>query len=167
MTAPGAIYGHHVAGPALITVAVGGASQLSALGLSTDGVDMAFEYFEREIKGDQMGGQEGPPVDILLLGQMVEATVELVDFSTSVLDSVFGHRSGTYGTPETAGTLLLAGGKFVRLCINAPNNPINIPYAWLTNPSEFNLASVESHIKLTFKGLVGSVGGVLFNNTNT
>jgi hypothetical protein len=165
---PGAVFAHHVAGPAVVRVKIGEGSLVS-LGYTAEGVDCLIGFKERPIWGDQMGGSDGIPVDVLMMGSDATIEVELVDFDAAVLESVLGHRGGSYGVPEAAGTLLLAGAKYIRLLIGDADtaNPVNFPFAYVSGDSPFNLATKETHFKLTFKALPGSVGGTLFDDSTS
>ncbi len=58
-------------GPALIRVAIPGVASgaLQDLGYTEDGADVVRNPFWAEVKGDQNGGTEGPPIDIQWLGE--------------------------------------------------------------------------------------------------
>ena len=128
---------------------------------------MAYQQFEREVKGDQNGGPEGPPVDILAHGQTATITADVVDFQETVYEALLAHKSGTFGTPEKAGTLILATPLSIRLVIATPNLPLNFPTAYWMDKQEGKSSTNETIHRFTFRALVPSYGGVLCNRTLT
>jgi len=165
---PGATYGHQVAGRALISVSCPDTpSVLDILGYSEDGVKIAFTDYHKDIHGDQNGGQAGPAVDVLCCGRQAVITIDLIDYTKAVLVRVLKAKNsaGTTGVPESAGLLLLAGSKYVRVCINAANDPFNFPYCELLDGTEFNVGTNETVYRLTFRAHVPSINGALWNTT--
>lgn len=162
----GAIYQHNVAGPALIQFALfnGG---LTDLGYTEDGAEFEIEMKEKEIHSDVMGGPEGPPSDLLLLGAMAKITLNMIDFNGANMAALISHRGSAYGTPETPGTLLLAGNKAVRLLINAAGNPINVLNCCVVSPNSLNLGNLVSVYKLVLRGFVQAPGQPLWNTATS
>lgn len=165
----GATYAHHVGGKALIKISTSDApSVLNILGYSLEGVEIQFQAYTKDIHGDQNGGSNGPPVDVLLMGQTAIIRFDLIDYQQTQLTKVLNHKVvATAGIPEQAGVLLLAGAVYLRLCIVAVNDPFNFPYCELLSDETFNLGTNETVHRMSFRALVPTIGGALYNTTIT
>jgi hypothetical protein len=107
---------------------------------------------------------------------MAEISFNLVDYDHTVFTQVIARdTSGTYGTALSSGTLLLGDSnqpKACRLLIHTTTQPLNFPYAWWTNPMDFNKGNLETQRAMTFRAIRGGDGlpsneNVLWNTTTS
>ncbi|MHA2065660.1 MAG: hypothetical protein ACXABY_14890 [Candidatus Thorarchaeota archaeon] len=175
---PGAQYDTNIAGPVLIkfstfsreTSTEGDESNLIILGYSQDGCRLSWQQFERMVFGDQNGGQEGPPVDVIIHGEMCEVSFLLNDYTKAVLEKLRytytmeiegdagAPLSAKPGLPPNAGTLLIAKYRSIRLLLEAPNHVVNFPTAYWTNPYDFNMSTNETQNSMVFRALRPGIG---------
>ncbi len=104
---------------------------LEHLGYSRNGVEPDQEPYFDEVPGDQNGGDQGPPIEIQYLGEIVRVRLEMTRFDDAVADKIRKRCPGaaTVGTPHTTGTLLFAEEEYFRLLLHSPTNPMNFPRA--------------------------------------
>lgn len=169
----GAQYNHNIAGRALITYAAWESGSMSTrvpLGYSLDGVRVNVQQFERPIFGDQNGGQDGPPVDYLLHGEIATVSFVLIDYTAATLKTLRSLITTIYGQPPAPGTLVMGGvlgndaDNSIVLQIESANDPHSFPHAFWTNPWDFNLGTNETQQAMVFTCLVGDT--LAADNTN-
>ncbi len=124
-------YTVHVAGAAEIKIGTGGSGALEGLGYTRNGVTIRFEDYSVEEKGDENGGDDGPPIEVLMLGECADVQLELNKWDATVMAKVQRLKGGTAGQPAAAGTLVIGGEKYYRLAIASANMPHNFPLAML------------------------------------
>jgi len=101
-----------VFGPA--QVSVGG----NALGYTRQGADIRNRGFFLDVPGDELGGDQGPPIDVQYLGEIAIVRLEMTKWDETVAASVRTRVSGgSEGVPGTAGTLMFTDSKTVALSI--------------------------------------------------
>ena len=153
----------------VVTIAVGTGSEgaLETLGYSEESTEPEFQPYYQNVPGDQNGGSEGPPIDIVWMGATARIRVTLSSWDEAISDKVEAFTlGGTRGQPVTTdatGTLMFGGSKTVRVCLNSPANPLNFPRCVLrgfnrTKGTKYNRLIVdwEAH---------KDASGVLFNET--
>ncbi|HWA97912.1 MAG TPA: hypothetical protein VG713_05445 [Pirellulales bacterium] len=112
-----------VPGKTLVRIGPGGGS-LQSLGYTRDSVDCISEGFFQDVPGDENGGEAGPPIDILYLGEIARVRVELTKFDTTVASIVEARVNGaTVGTPAATGSLMFAGTYYMTLALVNTNAP--------------------------------------------
>lgn len=156
-------------GPALIRVAIPGVASgaLQDLGYTEDGADVVRNPFWAEVKGDQNGGTEGPPIDIQWLGETATIRMVLTRFDITVATAVSCRvANSTAGTPAAAGTLMFEENKSMRLLISTTNRPLNFPRALVRGTNEIN-KSVKFQRYILEWECHKDANGVLFNATTT
>lgn len=130
----------HVSGACLVKIAVASPwSVLLDLGYSRNGIDVDEEAYFGDVPGDEHGGDAGPPIDIQFFGEIVRVRLELTKFDRAVFDNLRKRVQGsTLGTMATSGTLMIADGKYCRLCLVSTNDPRNFPIAIPRNVISMN-----------------------------
>jgi hypothetical protein len=156
----------NVAGLALIRLGVG-VSALQDLGYTVNGATIVTEGHAVNIPGDENGGDDGPPIEIQMLGETARVRLELTKWDPAVqlvLETRLG--GGTAGTPAAAGTLVFANSNFFRLVVNSPVTPRNFPCATLVRtPIEINKGTKYSRLVCEFECYKHPTSGVLWNAT--
>jgi len=116
-----------VSGLATIRVGQEGCTDqnLSTLGYTVNGVRIRTESYFDEVHGDEYGGDAGPPIELVYLGERAVVTCELSKWDATVADSIAARLHGkTPGrTKEEAGvswpgTPVFASTKAYRLVIS-------------------------------------------------
>ena len=155
----------HVAGPVLTRV--GFPTALQDLGYTRGGVDVRLEGHFLDVPGDENGGEEGPPIDVQILGETARVRAELTKYDKSVSDNVAARVSGgTAGTPATPGTLMFAGAKYMRVCLVGTSEPMNFPRCICREPIELNKGTKYSTLVFEFTAYKDATG-VLYNTTTS
>lgn len=122
------------------------------LGYTRNGADSTNEAFWLDVPGDQNGGDDGPPIDIQYLGEIVRVRLELTKWNETVADKIRARVKGaTAGAPAEVGTLMGRDSKSVRLTIDAPNLPRNYPRAIPRMPIEMNRGTKFSTLVCEFE----------------
>lgn len=155
----------NVAGPAQVKIHDG--TQFFEVGLTRNGADITHEAYWLDVPGDQNGGDNGPPIDIQFLGEIGRVRLEFTKWDKVVANQIRARaRSATAGQPTVAGTLMFGDLKYLRLLINAVNDPINFPVAIPRAPIEINRGVKYSVLVCEFECHKGS-DGVLYNALTT
>lgn len=155
-----------VCGLAIVKIQVP-AGSLETLGYSRNGVTVSEEAHHLDVPGDENGGDEGPPVDVQILGETARVRLELTKIDTAVADKIRARvAAGTAGTPPTAGTLMFGGSKAIRLLIHSTTSPINFPRAFPRNAIELNRGTKYSTFVCEFECHKDG-SGVLYNSTTS
>lgn len=162
-------YTVRVAGLSEIKIDTGAASALEGLGYTRNGVEIRKESFQEEEKGDENGGDPGPAIEILDLGETAVVRLELNKVDYTVLAKVQRLKGGTAGQPAAAGSLIFSGSKFYRLVIANANDPWNWPCAVLAQePQEIGpIGNKFRRTILTFRCYKHPTSGILHNTTTT
>ena len=154
----------HVAGTLAISTDVSGS--LAALGYSVNGVNITVLEFMENIPGDEKGGDAGPPIDVLSHG-----TIHIVEFDMTKWDDALAGqidtrvKSGTAGS-VSAGDLMRADSKALRLLLNGANFTRN--YLHAIPRGNIQLGPVGSrYSRRRFVFECHDVGGVLYNSTTS
>jgi len=165
-----------VHGACQIQVGTGSAGALESLGWTIDGPDEEYEPFYGEVKGDQNGGQEGPPIDWQYFGELVHLRLEFSRFDGAVFQKLQAiERGGTAGTIGTPGDLMFSGGKYTRVLLNSGVSPINFP-SCIINRAQYSRRTKYTQPVLEFTAagltdgagsLVYGAGGILYNSSTS
>lgn len=167
---------YHIAGPALVKVGTGTGQPptLEDLGYSRDGVAIREEAHWADIHADAAGGEEGPPVETLFLGERSLVRVELVRWDWEVAYRVLARlRGATAGEPQPAGIALVASGPLtVRLVIDAAREVRHYPRAAVRGAVELNKGARASRLAFEFECYRDGVPsssyyGVLYDGNST
>jgi hypothetical protein len=160
-----------VPGAALIQVDAGETpGVLVDLGYSRNGVDIALDGFYVNVPGDENGGDEGPPIEVLQLGQTARVRLELTKWDPAVIDVLNSRRWGggaTPGTPPSVGIMMFGGAYTHRLLIKTTSRPFNFVRAFVRGPIEVpQYGSKFATVVCEFE-CHKNADGVLFNTTTT
>lgn len=152
-----------VFGLATVQPGTGQGDALENLGYTRNGVEFTNEAFTSEIPGDQNGGDEGPPVDIQYLGEIVRVRAELTKWDDQVADRVIVRVKGeTAGVTPTPGVLLFAAEKYMPLAISTPLKVITFPRAVPRQPIEHNRGTKHSVLVVEFECHMPPGGGEIW-----
>lgn len=165
-----------VHGACEVQVGTGSAGALESLGWTIDGPDEEYEPFYAEVKGDQNGGQEGPPIEWQYLGELVHLRLELSRFNPAIFQKLQAiERGGTAGVIGTPGDLMFGSGKYTRVLLNSPTSPVNFPTC-IINRATYQRRTKYSQPTLEFTAagltdgagvLVFGAGGILYNSSTS
>ncbi len=158
-----------VAGACQVRIATpssaGGA--LQTLGFNRNQGDVRKEAFFLDVPGDQNGGDDGPPIEIIYLGETATIRLELTKYDLVVANIVRGRvDSAIAGRPATPGTLMFSGPNTMRLLLNAPNDPRNFPRCFPRMPIEIGRGTKYSTLICEFEAHKDA-SGVLYNAVTT
>lgn len=157
----------HVAGPAEIKVGTGSVGALETLGYTRQGADVRDQGFWIDVPGDQHGGDQGPPIDIQYLGEIVRIRVELTKYDEAIAAKVRARlKGGTEGSPGTAGTLMFQDSKTIRVLISTTLLPLNFPRSFIRGEWEINKGTKFSMLVIEFEAHKDA-DGVLYNAVAT
>lgn len=129
--------------------------QLEFLGYTVNGARIRTESYWDEVHGDQYGGDQGPPIDLVFLGERAVVTLEMSKWDGAVADKIAGRFWGkqagqTQGAP---GTPVFASGKAYRLVIQAAGQgqtSWDFPRAVPREPQEINKGTRHSVMMIVF-----------------
>lgn len=157
-----------VDGAALIRIAVPSSGSLEDLGYTLNGPDTSFNSYFHDIHSDRQGGDEGPPIEVVFMGEIATITLRLVEWEATGLAKVLANRiaAGTQGTPGTPGTTMFANTKDSRLLINSTTNPYNFPRVIFRDAQEINKGTKHSQALIVATAYENGAG-VLWNAVTT
>ncbi len=158
-----------VTGAARIYIDAGQGSGLSLLGYTRDGVTIREVIYQEDVKGDQNGGESGPPIDVQHFGEHHEIETELVTVDMTFLATVKAKvNNGTPGILPTAGSLMVSAGLYHRLLIYpVGSNPRNYLCAFPRQPLELNKGSKHTRHRVSWFCMAPTVGGTIYNTTTS
>lgn len=110
-----------IAGLATIKVGQEGCAnnQLEVLGYTVNGARIRTEGYFDEVHGDEYGGDAGPPIELVYLGERAVVTLELSKWDYAVANKIGARLYGkTTGQIGQVGTPVFAAGKAYRLVID-------------------------------------------------
>lgn len=152
----------HVAGAALVKVNAG--YGFENLGYTSNGADIRFEGYFQNVPGDENGGDDGPAIEVIYLGETAKVRTELTKWDVAVADRVAARVAGAVaGVPAAPGTLMFANSKTMRVCIASANNPMNFPRCICREPVEINKGTKYSRLIFEFEAYKNSAG-VLYDS---
>lgn len=155
-----------VAGACLVKTGTGSASALETVGYSVNGVDIQEDVFSGDVPGDQNGGDQGPPIEIQIFGEVHRISIDLSKYDSAVVAKIEAKiNGGTTGQTTTAGTLYFAGAYYYRLLLTATNFTRNYLAAIPRQPQGLNVGSKFSVKRLVFD--CHAVNGVMWNTTTS
>lgn len=151
-------YTIRVDGPATIYVgshdctATAYALMTNALGVTESGVQISYNTKTHRVNCDDMGGSEGDPAELLVMGGQATIRGVMVKVNESVLADL---RSGLYNTAEGSlpipGTPLFAGGFGFGVTIVGAVTGYYFPKCELASqPREWNVSSQETKTSFSF-----------------
>lgn len=156
-----------VDGVAVIKIASPANGTLETLGKTINGAEVTERLFTEEVKGDENGGDPGPPIDIQMLGEIHIVRLTLSKYDEAILNKVRASLAGgTAGTPGTSGTLYFQDSKSWRLLIHTTNRPRNYTNVIFREPKEVNKGTIHSKATIIAE-CHKDANGVLYNSTTT
>jgi len=143
------------------------AGALQTLGFTRNFAETRKEAFFLDVPGDQNGGDDGPPIEVIYLGEIAIVRLELTKYDLTVCNVVRSRVSGaTAGQPFTAGTLMFSGVRTMRLLLNAASDPRNFPRVIPRNAQEIGRGTKFSTYICEFECHKDG-SGVLYNAVTT
>lgn len=140
-----------VNGLCTVQVGTGAGGALENAGYTRNGAEITSEAFMLDVPGDENGGDDGPPVDIQELGELIRVRLELTKFNVDVTSKIQARLlDGVAGVKATPGTLIFADLKYMRLLLNTVRRPLNFPFAVPRDPIEVNSGTKFSTLLLEF-----------------
>jgi hypothetical protein len=156
----------HVAGAAWVKV--GFPTALEDLGYTRNGAETRQETYLQDVLGDENGGDDGPPIEIIYLGETARVRLEMTKYDMVVANLISARLSGgTPGVVPASGTMIFAGNKFQRVCLVCANEPVNFPRCVCREPVELNKGTKFSTLVLEFVAYMDPVTRVLWNTVVT
>lgn len=158
-----------VTGAARLYIDAGQGGGLQFLGYTRDGVTIREVMYQDDVKGDQNGGESGPPIDVQHFGEHHEIETELVTVDLSVLATVNAKvNNGTPGVLPAAGSLMVSGGLYHRLLIHPTVQlPRNYLCAFPRGSQELNKGTKHTRQRVTWYAQAPTVGGTIYNTTTS
>jgi hypothetical protein len=147
-----------VYGRADVFVDSGASNALEKIGYCQDGVRIDYQPFKIPVPCDDMGGSEGPPTDVQLLGEIAHIQMEFTRWNLSIAKKVmarlkgqtYGQQFGTLNSIQYApGALMIGSGLYFRLLIKTPTDPKNYPCVIFEEPHSLSLSTKFSSLLLT------------------
>lgn len=137
-----------------------------ALGYSINGVEISEEPFFLNVPGDQNGGDDGPPIDVQVLGQIHHIRMELSKWDSSVADKCICIAKGTtIGQNVTPGWLMSGNSKSYKLALRSTLLFRTYPLAFLRNQIETQRGTKFARLLLEWECHVS--GGVIYTQTTS
>ncbi len=153
-----------VRGLVSVSVDLDSGEGLESLGYTRNGAEITAESFMTDVPGDQNGGDDGPPVEIQYLGEIVRVRLELTKFDTDVAAKVEARlKDGTFGSVPLPGQLIMAGQQYARLLLATPTGPRNYLRAIPRMPIEHNAGTKFTILVVEFECHAPAGGGVMFD----
>jgi len=161
-------YTIHVPGAALIRVGTGSGGALADLGYTQNGADLSFQGYMENVPCDDMGGDAGPPAEILYHGETALIRLELTKWDPVPVAVLNGRLRGlaTPGTPAGPGVLMFTGTHDFRLLILTSEMPYNFPRTILRNPIQLPRRGSRASIVVVEFEAHKDASGVLYNTTS-
>jgi hypothetical protein len=143
------------------------------LGYSEDMVEVQEQGFHYDVPGDRHGGQQGPPIDVQYLGQILTVRLRLSSYDGEIANKVQARvLGGVAGKVQDAeiGALMLQDSKYFRLTLQGTNATVNMPIAFPREAVEINRGTKFSSFVATFQAhrnqaTTGGSEGVLWDDT--
>lgn len=135
------------------------------LGYTANGAEITKEASFLNVPGDQNGGDDGPPIDVQILGEIARVRVELTKYDdtiASVLESRVAN--GTGGVPPTPGTLMFTDTKTRSLVLQGTTRTLTFPRAFPRGNVEVNKGTKFSRKIFEFE-CHENADGVLYTET--
>jgi hypothetical protein len=157
----------HVAGLATIKIASQRESPegyLDILGYTQDGAYISFQPFFQDVPGDENGGDAGPPVDQVWMGEVAQVQLDLMKRLREYSGRATLTDSTKLGQRATAGTLTF--GNAFCLLIDAPYQKLCFPVAVPNQAQQINLGTKFSRWSVVFSCYKNSAanGGILYQD---
>lgn len=155
----------HVAGACQIKIAFASyaSGALQTLGYTRNQADSRKEAYFLNVPGDQNGGDDGPPIEIIYLGETATIRLELTKYDDTIANLIRARVDAEVaGTPGTPGTLMFSGNKTARVLLNSANDPRNFPSCIPRMPIEIGRGTKYSSLIVEFEAHKNS-SGVLYN----
>jgi hypothetical protein len=159
----------HVAGLATIKMTLGEDSGLQVFGYTQDGANLTFQPFFQDVPGDENGGDAGPPIEKVWMGEIVQIQLDFTKWDY-VLESILKKRMRdptgllTVGKPISAGTLTFPNA--FTLIISAPTRIYNFPRCVPESAFQLNVGTKFSRLSSAFTAYKNT-NGVLWTETET
>lgn len=152
-----------------VKFAVALSTVLTDLGYARNDIHVTEEAYYHNVPGDANGGDDGPPIDIQILGMTARIRLELTKWDITTANAIRARvDNGTLGTPPDTGTLMFQDSKSFQLYINTPNAAFDMHF-----PRVVARAPIEVGRGTKFATLVceleahKNASGVLWDTTMT
>jgi hypothetical protein len=158
----------HVAGLATVKMNLGEDNTMLTFGYTQDGANITFQPFWQDIPGDENGGDAGPPIDKVWMGEIAQVQLDFTKWETTyaqTLSKRLRDAAGTYtvGQPRAAGTLTFTNA--LCLTLSAPNDVYTFPRAIPESAIQLNVGTKYSRLSVSFT-CYKSTAGVLWVGTD-
>ena len=142
-----------VAGLATIKMTLGEDNSLQTFGYTQDGANLTFQPFYQDVPGDENGGDAGPPIEKVWMGEIVQIQLDFTkwDFALeSVLQKRLRDKTNllTVGTPVGAGTLTFPNA--FTLIVSTPIRIYNFPRCVPESAFQLNVGTKFSRLSAAF-----------------
>lgn len=128
---------------------------LEELGESTDAVDVQEVTFWHNVPGDANGGQQGPPIDVQILGKIHRVSLDLSRWDPDVAEKLREHSLATVGEVDALEVgRLMFDVHAPRICI-IPTNAAYVRNYWcalIREPIGYGVSSKWSALQFQFEG---------------
>ena len=127
----------------------------SLLGYTRNGVEIVHDAFYLDVPGDENGGDDGPPIDVQLLGEIDRVRCEMTKWDQTVANTVRSRvktGSGIAGIVPATGVLMFADLLYFPLLVTpATQLPFNYGYAFPRSAIEENRGTKFATLVVEFE----------------
>ncbi len=125
------------------------------LGYTRNGVEIVHDAFYLDVPGDENGGDDGPPIDIQLLGEIDRIRCELTKWDNTVANVIRSRvktGGGIAGIVPNTGVLMFGDALYFPLAIiPAYRLPFNYAYAFPRSAVEENRGTKFATLVVEFE----------------
>lgn len=158
----------HVAGACLCQIATPYTGSLVTLGYTRNMADVTKEAFFLNVPGDENGGDDGPPIEVLYLGEIARIRLELTKWDELIANAIRARvAGGTAGTASTPGTMMSSADKMIRVLLKSANIPRNFPFVLPRNAIEIGRGTKYSSLILELEAHKIPATSILYNEVIT
>ena len=149
-------------------------ANFKALGVTENGLQISINTLTHRVNSDDMGGGEGNPAEMLVMGTAGTIRGVMVKYgSLALADLMTGLYGGTEGRTPIPGTPIFASGYGFGVVVRGAARSYYFPKSELAStPREFNVSSTERKTSFTFNAHpiylgTNSTSGVIYIPDNT
>lgn len=154
-----------VPGLAVIKMTLGEDNAIQTFGYTQDGANLTFQPFYQDVPGDENGGDAGPPIDKVFMGEICQIQLDFTKWDAAyelILQKRMRDKTNllTTGVPVGAGTLTFANA--FTLQVVATNRIYNFPRAVPESAFQINIGTKFARLQATFTAYK-STNGILWS----
>ena len=149
----------------LLKIGTGSSDALEELGYSIDGFNLEERVFKEDIHSDENGGTAGPPVDIMIHGQIDVITFDAVRIDPIVAAKVQFVKGTSAGVVPSSCVLLFGDSKSYRVLLIGTNFTRNYLRVVISQKNLGRIGAHASVFRYTLECHMDPTARVLWNTT--